>query len=279
MLNKTDIQILELCSTKFSYLSGYEIAKGTDLHITTVGERLDELYKSRYLIKKKSGRGFSYRFNFDSENARKFRLFIDMDFVFSLKLNQLDEFIKNNRSNQNIISCLLYGSSLKTKSFNDIDLLVVYNKEPEEASTIFDIFQMDVKTFRNLYSLGEPRLQSALTTGRILIDREFIFNYFENDLPIKTDEEIVNQLKKKYVTTIKFVQELKKEKDIREKILEALQTKGIIEFISNRKQIPPKTEFEQELEKINPELHKLILKIKSAKGAKQLWTLFYSEIL
>ncbi len=279
MLNKTDFHILGFCSSKFSHLSASEISKGIAMHITTVSERLNLLFKLGYLIRKKSGRGFIYRFNFDAGHARAFRVFIDADFINSLNIEKLNGFIKANRENQNIVCCLVYGSSLKTKRFNDIDLLIVYDKEQIKLNNVFDVFQMDAKTFRNLYSLGEPRLHAALTTGRVLIDRSFIFSYFENDLPIRAADEIVNQLDRKYFMLIDSVQGMKKENDIREKILDALQMKGVIEFVSNKKPIPTKTEFDNELKKINQHLHQLILKVRSAKGVKQLWDIFYSEIL
>ena len=280
MLNKTDFKILEFCSSKYMYLSALDIAKNIDLHITTVSDRLKILQKRGYLIGKKSGKGSVYRFSFNSENARKLRLFLDIDFVSSLNIDKINEFIKTNRGNSNILCCLLYGSSLETKNFNDIDLLVIYDKEKIEADIIFDLFQMDVKTFRNLYSIGEPRLQAALTTGRILIDRDFIFNYFENDLPIKTSEDLIYELKKKYDIYIKSIQALKKpaEEELRGKILEALKTKAVMEFASKGLAVPPKTAFQKELSKINPELNRVVKKITNLKGVKPLWDIFYSEI-
>ncbi len=281
MLNKTDFKILEFCSLKYQRLSASEISKGLKLHITTVSGRLENLFKREYLTREKSGKGFAYKFNFAAEHARKFRLFLDMESAYSLSIEKLKEFIVENRNDQNILCCFLYGSAAKTKEFNDIDLLIVYNESPIRIKDqTFDLFQMDVKSFRNLYSIGEPRLQSALLAGRILVDRDFIFNYLEN-LPIKASEDVLAEIRKKHDSGIKSIEAMKKpeKEELRKMLLDALQLKAVMEFASQRLPVPAKPDFKKELSVINPELGRLMEKISSAKTAKELLEIFYSEIL
>ncbi len=281
MLNKTDLKILEFCSMRYRHLQPAEISRGVGLHITTVGDRLENLYKKHYLLREKSGKGFAYRFNFSADHARKFRLFSDMNFVYSLGIEKLVKFILENRANPEILCCVLYGSAIKSKGFNDIDMLIVYKQNPIKAPTDFDIFQMGVKSFRELFSIGEPRLQSAIVTGRIVIDNNFLFPYLENSLPIKASEDIISEIGKKYDVEIKSIQALKKPsaEELRKSILDLLQLKAVKGFASNRVAVPAKSELKKELSMIDPELNKTIEKVKSAKTSKGLWEIFYSEIL
>ena len=62
-------------------------------------------------------------------------------------------------------------------------------------------------------------------------------------------------------------------------LLGLLDLKVIMEFSSHKLPVPAKPDLKKELAIINPELGKLIEKTKNAKTVKELWKIFYSEIL
>ncbi|MBI5332417.1 MAG: winged helix-turn-helix transcriptional regulator [Candidatus Aenigmarchaeota archaeon] len=277
-LNKTDISILELCARTYRALSCLEISKTTGLHKTTVNQRLDILVKRNYL-KRTRDRTSLYRYDFSDNTARKFRLFADSEDVAALGNKKIKEFVEKHRTDENIEACLIYGSVLTTKDFNDIDILVIYKHKKIEIKDIdTDLFQLDAKSFRELYALGEPRLQAALINGRILIDREFIFNYFENDLPISASDDVIETIDRKYSHITKTLEAVKKEplENLKKMHLNALETKAIILFMKNKIPIPPRTQFLAEVRKIDKGLAKRIEDVQKVKTPKEFWELFYA---
>ncbi|MFH0837571.1 MAG: hypothetical protein V1870_05555 [Candidatus Aenigmatarchaeota archaeon] len=276
-INKTDIKILELCSRTYRSLSCIEIAKTTKLHKTTVNQRLDILTKKEYLLKK-GNRTALYHYNFSGNAARKFRLFIDSEAVAEFGNKKINEFIEEQRTNKNIELCILYGSILTTKNFNDIDMLIVYkDRKIENRDLDLDLFQIDIKSFRELYTLGEPRFQAALVNGRILIDREFIFKFFENNLPIPASDDIMEMVAKKHTHAIKTLGTIKKEplETLKKMYLNALETKAIMVFLKNKTAVPAKTRFISEIRKIDKALANKIENVEKAKTPKEFWDIFY----
>ena len=274
-MKRTDEKILEACSRIYRFESANDIAKAANLKYVTVSQRIGALEKQDFLVSEPYGKGKKYRFNFDFDTARKFRLFKDSLYLYSktyLK-KYLDTLLVKSRKDENIISIIVYGSSLDTGNFNDVDILVI-SKESIQIGG-FDVFNLIPDSFRKLFSLGELRLQAALTNGRIFMDKDFLFSYFNQSLPVPPSDEIVSALNKKLEEEIALLDEEKDLSSAKNRLMEIFELKAKIKFSKKRVQIPSRPNFLRELQNFDPGLYKAVKNLQQIKAKKPFWDFYY----
>ena len=274
-MKKTDEKILEACSRVYRFMGAKEIAGLAGLKYVTVNQRVAHIEKAGLLVSESYGKGKRYRFNFDFDPARKLRLFSDSLFLYSTETikSRLETLLAKSRKNDNIVSIIVYGSCLDTDEFNDVDILVV----SKEAFNIdgFDVFNLNPDSFRKLLSLGELRLQAALLNGRIFLDREFIFSYLNNDLPVVPSDEIVSAMNKKIVDEVRLLDEEKDFNEAKKRLIRILETKGQLAFSKNRQAIPSRPNFTAGLKQLDHDLYEKIRQVQLIKTKNNFWEYYY----
>ncbi len=275
-MRKTDEKILQTCSRIYRFLPAKEIAGAAGLKYVTVSQRIESINNQGFLISEPYGKGKKYRFNFDFDPARKLRLFYDSLYLYSkthLK-KYLDRLLDISRKDPNISSIIIYGSSLDTDKFNDVDVLIISDKPVELEG--FDIFNLTPDSFRKLFSLGELRLQAALVNGRILLDRDFLFSYFKQDLPVPLSDEIVSALNKKIKEELSFLEQEKDFKTAKKKLLDILELKAALSFSKSRVAVPSRPNLPISIKKLDPTLYKTLEQINKINSKKHFWGFYYN---
>ncbi len=274
-MKKTDERILNVCSRAYKFLSAKEIAQFSGLKYITVSQRVGSIENQNFLVSEAYGKGKRYRFSFDFDPARKLRLFYDSSNLYSktyLKTH-LDKLLGLSRKDPNIISIIVYGSSLDTEKFNDVDVLVISNETIEIGG--FDVFNLTPDSFRKLFSLGELRLQAALINGMVLVDKDFLFSYFKQDLPIVPSDEIVSALNKKIREEASFIEQEKDFKAAKKRLLDILELKASLKFSRNKLTVPSKPDFASSLKTLDPILFKQIEEVKKSNSKDHFWKFYY----
>ena len=275
-MKKTDQTVLETCSGLYKFLSSSEIAKASGLKYVTVSQRVGSLEKQGFLVSEKYGKGKRYRFNFDFDPARKFRLFSDSMQLYSKEYlkKHLDKLLEFSRKDINIVSIVIYGSSLDTEKFNDIDVLIISVEKVEIEG--FDIFNLTPDSFRKLLSIGEIRLQAALSNGKILLDRDFLFSYLKQDVPVPLSDEIAAAINKKIKEELAFLEQEKDFRAAKKRLIEILQLKGSLLFSRNRWPVPSRPNFLAKLKTLDKNIYGLIEKTENLNSKESFWKFYYN---
>ncbi|MBU0627616.1 MAG: hypothetical protein KKC75_00360 [Nanoarchaeota archaeon] len=126
---KVEIQILKFIFKHFKdRFNARQISKILSLNHAHTNKLCSGLYKKKLLLKEKIGNSIYYRFDYSNVLTIKF-----MEYLLSLEYQEspkwLSVLIYNlNKFNKLIELGCIFGSSIKSSSYNDIDVLLVYKK-------------------------------------------------------------------------------------------------------------------------------------------------------
>jgi predicted nucleotidyltransferase len=142
-------------------------------------------------------------------------------------------------------SVVLVGSVAfnEQKKESDIDFLVIAEKKEMPYFENCNIVLLSEKEFKEKYLKGDDFIISALSFGKIFYDTNIFIKFFENPLPIFSQELIQEKIKycEKLEERIYTLLKIDQEKAQEELLYLALQTARII-LLKNR--IVPKTKYE-----------------------------------
>jgi len=127
---KIEIQIVKYFFRHYKdRLNARQLAKILNLNHAHVNKLCSLLFKKKLLVKEKIGNSAYFTFDYNSSLAAKF-----MEYLLSLEETEFPEWLlvalHSLRSfNNHIKFGCVFGSSIKSKDFNDVDVLLVYGKE------------------------------------------------------------------------------------------------------------------------------------------------------
>lgn len=106
-----------------------QIARILSINHAHVNKLCNSLKNKNLLLKEEIGNSIYYRFNYDNELALKF-----MEYLLSLESKEFPNWLKVLLHNLNKFKKLIkfgcvFGSSIKNSKYNDIDVMLVYDKK------------------------------------------------------------------------------------------------------------------------------------------------------
>lgn len=270
---ESDIRILRnFCSNPFDYFSIAEISKKTELSRNWVYKIIERFEKSKILLIHRK----SYKLDFSNNFCKNLKILFDAEYLTSL-----DE--KINETIFNIVNKLMFelepksvvlvGSVAQEKSRKDSDLDFLAIGEGREKIPYFEncnIVLVSEKEFKDKYLKGDDFIISALLFGKILLDKNVFIRFFENPLPIFSQEIIQEK--------IEYCEKLKEriyallrtdEKKAGEELLHlVLQTARII-LLKNK--VIPKTKYDisSQVKLFDKNIAKMIEKLLEKKMKKE----------
>ena len=126
---KIEIQIVKFIFRHFKErFNARQLAKILDLNHAHVNKLCGLLFKKKLLVKEKIGNSFYFTFDYRDEMAAKF-----ITYMLSLEESEAPEWLavtihSIKKFTPYIKFGCIFGSSVKTKNFNDIDILLVYEQ-------------------------------------------------------------------------------------------------------------------------------------------------------
>ena len=127
---KIEIQILKYIFKHFrDRYNARQLARELSLNHANVNKLCNSLAEKNLLKKEEIGNSIYYTFDYESELALNF-----IEYLLSLEVKEfpkwLSVLIHNlTKFNEHIIFGCVFGSSIKSSTFNDIDVLLVYDKK------------------------------------------------------------------------------------------------------------------------------------------------------
>jgi len=242
---KSEIKVLRnFCNNPFEYFSIAEISKKIKISRNWIYKIMSK-FEQFEILKKSEKR---YKLDFSQLFCKRLKLLFDAEY-----LSSLDKNMKNSVFNiiHKIIfeikpqSIVLVGSVAlnKQKRESDIDFLVIAEKKEIPYFENCNIVLLNEKEFKEKYLKGDDFIISALSFGKILYDTNIFIKFFENPLPVFSQELIQEKIKycEKLEERIYILLKTDQKKAQVELLYIALQTARII-LLRNR--IVPKTKYE-----------------------------------
>lgn len=244
---ESEIKVLRnFCENPFDYFSIAEISKKTGLSRNWVYKIIEKFEKIKILSKAKKG----YKLDFSNIFCKRLKLLFDAEY-----LNSLDKKISGsifNISNKLIFelnpqSVVLVGSIAlgKLRKESDIDFLVIGDASKEKIPYFenCNIILLSEEELREKYLKGDDFIISALLFGKIVDDKNVFIRFFENPLPIFSEESIQEKIKycEKLEERIYTLLRTDEKKACEELLYLALQTARIV-LLKNR--VTPKTKYD-----------------------------------
>ncbi|MEK6857708.1 MAG: hypothetical protein AABX39_03930, partial [Nanoarchaeota archaeon] len=132
--NNIQFTKIELQITKYFFkhyqdkLNSRQLAKLLSINHAHASKLCNSLVKKSLLKKENAGNTFLFSFDYDSKLAIKF-----IEYLFSLEENEFPKWLSVvlhslKKFNEHIILGIVFGSSVKNSNFNDVDVLLVYEK-------------------------------------------------------------------------------------------------------------------------------------------------------
>jgi len=242
---KSEIKVLRnFCNNPFEYFSIAEICKKIKISRNWIYKIMSKFEQFEILEKSEK----RYKLDFSQLFCKRLKLLFDAEY-----LSSLDEKLKNSVFGiiHKIIfeinpqSIVLVGSVAlnEQRRESDIDFLVIAEKKEIPYFENCNIVLLNEKEFKEKYLKGDDFIISALSFGKIFYDTNIFIKFFENPLPVFSQELI--QEKIKYCEKLEeriYILLKTDQKEAQEELLYlALQTARII-LLKNR--IVPKTKYE-----------------------------------
>ncbi len=142
-VNKIQFTKIELQIAKYLFkhfkdrFNSRQLAKELSINHAHANKLCNSLIKKLLLKREEIGNAVYFSFNYDDKLAIKF-----IEYLFSLEEKEFPRWLSVvlhslKRFNEHIILGLVFGSSVKNSKFNDIDVLLVYEKnKTKEISKI-----------------------------------------------------------------------------------------------------------------------------------------------
>jgi hypothetical protein len=127
---KIEIQLLKYIFKHFKdKYNARQLAKLLSLNHANINKLCKSLTNKNLLIKEEMSNSIYYSFNYDNELSIKF-----IEYLLSLEKDEFPKWLKiliyNLKKFEEFISFgCVFGSSIKNDKFNDIDILLIYNKK------------------------------------------------------------------------------------------------------------------------------------------------------
>jgi hypothetical protein len=132
--NNIQFTKIELQIVKFlfkHYKNGFnsrQLAKALNINHAHTNKLCNSLVKKLLLKKEEIGNADYFSFNYESKLAIKF-----IEYLFALEENEFPKWLSVvlhslKRFNEHITIGIVFGSSIKRSNFNDVDVLLVYEK-------------------------------------------------------------------------------------------------------------------------------------------------------
>jgi predicted nucleotidyltransferase len=258
---ESEIKVLRIFYNEpFNYLSIAEVSEKSVVSRNWVYKIIGKFEKFEILDKS----GKKYKLNFSNTFCKRLKLLFDSEF-----LNSLDKNIRNrilditNKLHFEIKpeSIILVGSTAlnEQKKGSDIDFLIIGNKKETPYFSNCNIIILNEKEFGEKYIKGDDFIISALLFGKIIRDNNLFISFFENPLPIFSQEIIQEKIKyceklEERIYTLLRTDESKAKEEL---LYLALQVARII-LLRNR--IAPKAKYDiaEQLKVFNKEMAHII---------------------
>ena len=130
---KIEIKILKYIFKHFKdRYNARQLAKSLSLNHSHVNKLCGSLLKKKLLEREEIGNSIYYRFNYNCSLALKF-----IEYILSLEAQEFPKWLKVLSHNlkkfkEHIKLGCVFGSSIKSNRFNDIDVLLVYNPSKQK---------------------------------------------------------------------------------------------------------------------------------------------------
>ncbi|MCD6466949.1 MAG: nucleotidyltransferase domain-containing protein [Methanomicrobia archaeon] len=242
---KSEIKVLKnFCNNPFEYFSILQMSKKVKISRNWMYKIMSKFEQFGILERSEK----RYKLDFSHLFCKRLKLLFDAEY-----LSSLDENMKNSVFDiaHKIIfeinpqSVVLVGSVAfnEQKKESDIDFLVIAEKKEIPHFENCNIVLLSEKEFKEKYLKGDDFIISALSFGKILYDTNIFIKFFENPLPIFSQEIIQEKIKycEKLEERIYTLLKTDQEKAQEELLYLALQTARII-LLKNR--VVPKTKYE-----------------------------------
>tara|TARA_Y100000310_G_scaffold28357_1_gene26979 strand:+ start:4347 stop:4955 length:609 start_codon:yes stop_codon:yes gene_type:complete len=185
---KIEIQIVKYIFKHYSNkYNARQLARMLDLNHAHVNKLCNSLLEKNLLIKEEIGNAIYYTFNYKDELAVKFIVYLlsmeekDIPKWLIVPLHNLKKFTPF------IDMGLIFGSSVHTKDFNDIDILLVYDsKKSKEIKKIKD-------EIRKSGLIEKPIRYMDITENDILLNKDdkVFYNVMSDNILFHNPEKYV----------------------------------------------------------------------------------------
>lgn len=131
---KIEIQVLKYIFKHFKEkYNARQIAKILSLNHAHVNKLCNLLHKKELLLKEEIGNSIYYTFNYEKELSLKF-----IEYLLSLEKKEFPKWLSVlmhslNKFNEHIKFGCVFGSSIKNNRYNDVDILLVYDKKKTKS--------------------------------------------------------------------------------------------------------------------------------------------------
>jgi len=195
-----------------------EISKELKIGLGRTKTILEDLNKSKILVRRRSGNRLLYKLNENNELSIKIielanlNAFMKLQETYRIAINR---FLKEyeNILGENLSSGVIFGSVAKgkAKAWSDIDILVIVGKKLSKKtkdklhnifSEIMEIFskisqeQIYTQTeFMESYNIGDDFLINVMKDGIVIYDKNFFSKFLIKGIPTVTRKAIEKRLK------------------------------------------------------------------------------------
>ncbi len=196
--NNIQFTKIELQITKYFFkhyqdkLNSRQLAKLLSINHAHASKLCNSLVKKSLLKKENAGNTFLFSFDYDSKLAIKF-----IEYLFSLEENEFPKWLSVvlhslKKFNEHIILGIVFGSSVKNSNFNDVDVLLVYEKN--KSRQINKIKEQ----IRNSQLIEKPIRYVDITEKDILLNKDdkIFYNVLSDSLIFYNSEKYVEVIKK-----------------------------------------------------------------------------------
>ena len=131
---KTEIKILKHIFKHYKdRYNARQIAKELSLNHAHINDLCNALEKKNLLVREEIGNSIYYQFDYANKLALNF-----IEYLLSLEIKEFPKYLKVllhslSKFNEHIQLGLVFGSSIKSSKYNDIDVLLIYDKKKSQS--------------------------------------------------------------------------------------------------------------------------------------------------
>ncbi len=258
---ESEIKVLRnFYNNPFDFFSIAEISEKIQISRNWIYKIISKFEKFRIL--KRFGK--KYKLDFADLFCKRLKLLFDSEYLNSLNLeikNRVLSIANKLIFELNPESIVLVGSVAlqKQKKESDIDFLVISKNKKIPNLEKCNIILLNGKELKEKYLKGDDFVVSALLFGKIIFDKEIFINFFENPLPIFSQEIIQEKIKycEKLEERIYTLLKMDEKKAKEELLYLVLQVARII-LLKNK--ITPKTKYDiaKQVRQFNKKISQII---------------------
>lgn len=196
---ESDLNVLRaFCNRPFEYFSIYELSKEARISISWAYKIIHKL--EHYGIVEKFGKKF--KLDFSSLFCKRLKLILDSEYLVAVDLRMQNAISKATSKIEYELkpeSIVLVGSVAASRQTqkSDLDFLVIADSDQKITFQIenCNLVILSKDEFKNKYLKGDDFVVSSLSFGRVVFDEGLFMKFFENSLPIFSQEVIQEKLK------------------------------------------------------------------------------------